>query len=93
MTRIMILDLIQQNVTKNKIYNVSYIKTEEGTDIYYFNNDKGHKTYVYYDKKYYSYPEGEFIAFKNDRELANYMLDNVDGFDKAIANLAMVFSN
>lgn len=93
MDKIMILDEIQNNVTKNKVYDIERRTRENGNCIYYFNNDIEKETYCFYDREEDDFPEGRFKVFNCKRELLDFLLDNVDGFDDYITDMVLCLND
>lgn len=79
--KILILDEINQGVTKEGLYDVIDVKKEEneGTEYetFYFINDKGEKTYEYRDINTNEIGNDcdKFLIFNTDLEVAEYLID------------------
>lgn len=90
--KVLILDEINDGVTKDALYDVIGVKKEENEDLeyetFYFINDRGDETYEYYNINTKEIGSGcdKFLIFNTDLEVAEYLIDRYKLNVKVVEN-------
>ena len=81
---VLILKSYCNTITNGKFYNVTYTELEEGNVVINFIDDDGESNHIIDGNN-----GEECVLFESEKDLAHYLIDNIEGVAKSLVNLRM----